>query len=110
MPSGNFVHKIDVYGLQHVDDPTGYGNGTDQQILKFSTTGEIVELNQKDLFLQGMSTNTAVYQLRIRYAPGRELKKDDQVNWNGKTYIIRDNSLTDPRKTRFLINKMELQS
>jgi len=62
----------------------GFGEPGATEILILSTKARIVEVKRTQAVMQQLSVQDVNYKITIRYAAGREVMKDDIIEWDGK--------------------------
>lgn len=107
----DFSQKITIKRISIPED-WGFGDptATPPEVAILSTWGAIKEMSRTQAVMQDLSVENVNYKMVIRYASGREVKKDDIIVWNGGRYkAITSSSVKEIDKKKFLETIIILQ-
>lgn len=64
----------------------GFGEPEQSETSVLTTWAAITEISRKDALRQALDADTVQYQMRIRYASGRNIEKSDIIVWKSERY------------------------
>lgn len=81
-----------------------------QEVSILTTNAHIKEIKRSSAVQQQLAVENINYKMIIRYATGREVRKDDIVIWLGKRYkALTSSSMTEIDKRKFLETLIVIQ-